>query len=259
MGEYATVNGVRLYYELHGQDSSKTTPIVLLHGGIGGIEMFGPNIGALARDRRVIGVDLQGHARTKDIDRPLRHEFMADDVAALIAHLGLNAVDVMGYSLGGGVALQLAVRHPQAVRRLVIIGRAISKRGYYPEIAAVFDTMGAHTAANMQRSPLYRMYPDVDWPTLFTKTGEMERRDYDWSPDVAKITAPIMWMFADADMITPAHLLEIWSLFGGGERDAGTDGSKRPRAQLAIVPGTTHYNILATTIVTDLVRPFLDS
>jgi|SRR5689334_13261224 len=258
MGEYATVNGVRLYYELHGEPSTKT-PIVLLHGGIGGIEMFGPNIAELARDRRVIGVDLQGHGRTKDIDRPLRHEFMADDIAALLTCLDLSAVDVMGYSLGGGVALQLAIRNPKAVRRLVVIGRAISKRGYYPEIGAVFDTMGAHTAANIQRSPLYKMYPDVDWPTLFTKTGEMERRDYDWSADVAKIAAPIMWMYADADMVTPAHLQEIWSLFGGGQRDAGIDGSKRPRAQLAIVPGTTHYNILATTIVADLVRPFLDN
>ena len=256
MGEYAVANGVRFYYELHGK-ASGSTPIVLFHGGIGGIEMFGPNIAALARDRQVIGVDLQGHGRTRDVDRPLRHESMADDIAALITQLGFSAVDVIGYSLGGGIALQLAIRHPEAVRRLVVIGRAITKKGYYPEIAAVFDTMGPHTAANMKRSPLYSMYPDVDWPTLFTKSGEMERRDYDWSSDVAKIAAPIMWMYADADMITPAHLLEIWSLFGGGERDAGVDGSKRPRAQLAIVPGTTHYNILGTTIVADLVRPFL--
>lgn len=112
--------------------------------------------------------------------------------------------------------------------------------------------------ADVKHSPLYSMYPDVDWPTLFAKTGEMERRDYDWSADVARISAPTMWMFADADMITSTHLLEIWSLFGGGERDAGLDGSKRPRAQLAVVPGRTHYDILATTIVSDLVRPFFD-
>jgi pimeloyl-ACP methyl ester carboxylesterase len=259
MGEYADVNGVRLYIEQHGDKTSKATPLVLLHGGIGGIEMFGPNIAALAKDRRAIGVDLQGHARTRDINRPLRHETMADDIAALADYLGLASIDVMGYSLGGGVALQLAIRHPRVVRRLVIIGRAIAKRGYFPEIAEAFEKMGPHTAANMKHSPLYKMYPDVDWPTLFTKTGEMERRDYDWSADVARISAPIMWVFADADMITPSHLLEIWSLFGGGQHDAGLDGSKRPRAQLAVIPGTTHYNILRTTVVADLARPFLDN
>jgi pimeloyl-ACP methyl ester carboxylesterase len=258
MGDYAVVNGVRLYHELHGDARSKKTPLVLIHGGIGGIEMFGPNLPALSRDRRVIALDLQGHARTKDIDRPLRHELMADDVAALVKHLRIPRVDVMGYSLGGGVALHLAIRHPDVVRRMVVIGRAIKRSGNYPEITAAFERMGPHSAANMKHSPLFKMYPDVDWPRLFEKTAEMERRDYDWSADVAKISAPIMWVYADADMITPAHMLEIWSLFGGGQRDAGLDGSARPRAQLAVVPGTTHYNILATTAVADLVRPFLE-
>src|SRR5206468_5569729 len=107
-GKYADVNGIKLYYEIHG----KGRPLVLLHGGLGAIEMFGPNLPALAKGHQVIAVDLQGHGRTADIDRPLDPAFMADDVAALIKHLGLESADVMGYSLGGGVALQTAIRHP---------------------------------------------------------------------------------------------------------------------------------------------------
>jgi pimeloyl-ACP methyl ester carboxylesterase len=208
----------------------------LIHGGI---EMFGPTIPILAQDHRVIAVDLQGHGRTKDIDRTLRDEHMGDEIAALVGHLGIRAVDVIDYSLGGGVALHMAIRHPQVVRRLVVIGRAIKHGGYYPEIAEAFDKVGPHIAANMKRSPLYTMYPDVDWPTLFTKTAEMERRDYDWSADVASISAP-MWMFANADMITRGHLLEIWA------SSAAVSASRTRRLEEATRPPRhrTWYNSL---------------
>ena len=123
-GNFAVVNGLKIYYETHGP-KGKGPPLVLLHGGVGGIEMFGPNLAALAQDRRIIAVDLQGHGRTADIDRPLRYELMADDVAGLLKQLGVGKADIMGYSLGGGVALQTAIRHPDVVRKL---GRVQAER-----------------------------------------------------------------------------------------------------------------------------------
>jgi pimeloyl-ACP methyl ester carboxylesterase len=257
-GQYATVNGLRMYYERHGPADAKAPPLVLLHGGVGGITMFGPNLPALAAGRAVIAVELQGHGHTADIDRPLRFELMADDIAALLAQLKIPQADVMGYSMGGGVALQIAIRHPQLVRRLVVISEPVKRTGFFPEVLAAFDHMGPEAAVAMKQSPLATMYPTVNWATLFTKIGEMARQNYDWSADVGKITSPTMLIFADADAVTPAHIMEMWGLLGGGKRDAGLDGSGRPPGRLAIVPGTTHYDILSTDAVARLVIPFLE-
>jgi pimeloyl-ACP methyl ester carboxylesterase len=255
--DYASVNGLQLYYELHGRASAK--PLVILHGGVGGIAMFGPNLPVLAERRRVIAVELQGHGRTVDIDRPLRYEYMADDIAGLLAVLRIDRADLMGYSLGAGVALQTVIRHPAVVDRLVLVSRQFKSSGTYPEIQAAFEHMGPETGAMMTRSPLATMYPRVNWATLFAKVGDMERAKYDWSADVAKITAPTMLVYADADSITPEHIVDFWRLLGGGQRDAGLDGSGRPAGRrLAVVPGTTHYDILATDLVARLVLPFLD-
>ena len=258
-GHYATVNGLRMYYELHGPSESAAPPLVLLHGGVGGIGMFGPNLPVLATGRRVIAVELQGHGRTRDIDRPLRYESMADDIAALLTQLKIPKADVLGYSLGAGVALQTVFRHPNLVRRLVVVSRPFRRTGFHPEVVAAFDQMGPAAAAGMKQSPLFKMYPDVNWEALFSKIGDMERQPYDWSADVAKIRVPTMLVFADADAMTPAHILEFWGLLGGGKRDAGFDGANRPQSRLAIVPGTTHYDLLYTPVVAELVRPFLDA
>jgi pimeloyl-ACP methyl ester carboxylesterase len=188
----------------------------------------------------------------------MRYELMADDVAALLAELRIERADILGYSLGAGVALQMAIRHPTAVRRLVVVSRPIKRTGFFPEVQAAFDHMTAETGAVMKQSPLAKLYPNVDWGSLFAKIGDMERQSYDWSREIAKLGAPTMLVFADADAVTPAHIVEMWGLLGGGQRDARLDGSGRPRGQLAIVPGTTHYDILNTDIVARLVTPFLD-
>ncbi len=114
---YAPVNGLHMYYEIHGTGK----PLVLIHGGFGESGMFGDVLTQLAQGRQVIPVDLQAHGRTADIDRPLRYELMADDIGGLIQHLGFEKADVMGYSLGGGVALQTAIRHPGLVRKLALV------------------------------------------------------------------------------------------------------------------------------------------
>lgn len=252
---YAPVDGLKMYYEVHGNGQ----PLVLIHGGVVGISMFGGNVDALAKRRKVIAVELQGHAHTADIDRPLSFEALADDVAALVKYLGLQRVDVMGYSLGGGVALQVAIRHPEVVRKLVAVSAPYKRQGMYPEVLAAMDQMGPGAGEMMKQSPLSKMYPNVNWATLFTKLGKLLSQDYDWSKEVAAIKAPTMLVFADADAVRPEHIVEFYTLLGGGQRDAGQDGSGRSINQLAILPGETHYTISRAPALVATVTPFLDA
>jgi pimeloyl-ACP methyl ester carboxylesterase len=187
---------------------------------------------------------------------------MADDIAALIAHLGIEKVDLLGYSLGGNVALQTAIRYPEKVRKLIVISAPMTHEGWYPEVLINFEQMASHAAQlgqGLKQSPLAQIYPDVDWERLFTKMGDMESRDYDWSSDVAALKVPAMIMFADADSVRLEHILDFYRLLGGRQQDAGLDGSLRPTARLAIVPGTTHYDILMSDAIPGLVTPFLDA
>jgi pimeloyl-ACP methyl ester carboxylesterase len=252
---YAPVNGLKLYYEIRGSGE----PLVLLHGGVVGITMFGQNLDLLSQQRKVIAVELQGHGHTADIDRPLSYEAMADDVAGLLKYLGIDKADVMGYSLGAGVALQTAIRHPEVVRKLVIVSAAFRRDGFYPEVLAAFDQMGPSAGEPMKQSPLAKMYPNVDWSRLFAKLGDLLRKDYDWSKEVSAIKAPTMLVFADADAVRLAHAVEFYGLLGGGRGDAGFDGSKRPVDELAVLPGLTHYNISSSPALSAAVVPFLDA
>ncbi len=260
MMSYADVNGVSLYYEEHGSGR----PLILLHGGLGSDGMYAPILPVLAAGRRVITVDLQAHGHTADVDRPLRYETLGDDVAGLISHLGLGQADVMGYSFGALTALRTAIQHPDLVRRLVIASIPCRRDGWYPESLAGMDAMGPALAEPMKQSPVYELYARVaprvqDWPVLLDKTGELLRRDYDWSAEVAAITAPVMLVYADADAVRPAHIVEFYALLGGGLRDANWDGSARSVARLAVLPGRTHYDIFAAPELAAAVTPFLDA
>ncbi len=189
---YAPVNGLKMYYEIHGNGE----PLILLHGGVGATEMFGEILPSLSSIRRVIAVDLQAHGRTADIDRPLSYEAMADDIAALTKYLGIEKADVMGYSLGVVVALRTAVQHPDLVRKLVLVSTPFSRDGWYPEIRAAMAQSGAGTAEQMKQTPMYQLYARIaprpaDWPVLFTKLGDLLRKDYDWSKDVAASRRPL--------------------------------------------------------------------
>jgi pimeloyl-ACP methyl ester carboxylesterase len=257
---YAPVNGINLYYEILGTGE----PLILLHGGLGATEMFGEILPLLGNTRQVIAVDLQGHGRTADIDRPMSCEAMADDVAALIKYLGIDRADVMGYSLGGGVALRTAVQYPGRVRKLVLVSTAFRRDGWYPEILAGMAQMGAGAAEPMKQTPMYQLYARIapkpaDWPVLLTKLGEMLRKDYDWSKDVAAIKSPTLLVFGDADAVRTAHAVQFFELLGGGKKDGGWDGSGISNARLAILPGLTHYTIFSSPALASTVNPFLDA
>jgi pimeloyl-ACP methyl ester carboxylesterase len=259
-GSYAEVNGVRMYYEVHGAGR----PVVLLHGGLGAIEMFREVLPLLAEGRRVVAVDLQAHGRTADVGRPLDYETMADDVAALIGHLGFERADVMGYSLGGGVALQTAIRYPEAVRKLVVVSTPFRRDGWYPEVLAGMGQMGPEAAEPMKATPMYALYSSVaprpdDWPVLLTKLGALLGQDYDWSGDVAAMGTPTLIVVGDADSVRTSHAVEFFELLGGGKQDAGWDGSGIPDSRLAVLPATTHHDIFFSPALASTVAPFLDA
>ena len=257
---YAPVNGLKMYYEIHGSGQ----PLVLLHGGAGATEMFGEVLRPLSEGRRVVAADLQAHGRTADIDRPLRYELMADDIAALIGHLRLGKADVMGYSLGGGVALRTAIQHPDVLRKLVLVSAPFRRDGWYPEVLAAMGQSGPESAEAMKHTPMYELYSRIaprpeDWVVLFTKLGVMLRRDYDWSSEVAAMKIPTMLVVGDADSVRTAHAVEFFGLLGGGKKDAGWNGSGMSKARLSILPGITHYNIFSTPVLASIVKPFLDA
>jgi len=260
-GEYAEVNGINLYYETHGSGR----PLVLLHGGLGSGEMFGPVLPTLAEHHQVIAVDLQGHGRTADIDRPIDLRLMADDVAALIDHLGLEGADVVGYSLGGGVAWQVAIRHPEKVRRLVAVSANIRRDAIYAEMLGQQGQVNAAAAEFMKETPMYELYQRVaprpeDFPRLLDKIGALMSQDFDLSEDVRGIQVPTLVMAADADMAPPSHYAEVFKLLDGGLRDGGWMGEGRPAGghALAILPGLTHYNIFASPLFVQATLAFLD-
>ena len=246
-----------LYYEEHGSGE----PLVMLHGGIAASETLAPLVPGL--DRRVILADLQGHGRTADVDRPLRPELMADDIAALAAQLGLDSIDLFGYSLGGAVALRTAIQHPGLVRRLVLVSITMRRDGNHPEVLAAFDQLTEAAAEPMKASPAYAHYAQVaprpeDWPVLIGKTGELLRHDYDWTDEIAAVRARTLLVYADADSIRPDHMVEFYGLLGGGLGDPGWDGS-HPGSQLAILPGRTHYDVLGSPLLAPAVEAFLSS
>ena len=262
-GNYARVNGLELYYELYGSGQ----PLVVLPGAYGTIEAMGGLVRELALSRRVIAVELQGHGHTADIDRPLSFELMADDIAALIRHLKLERADLFGYSLGGGVGLQTAIRHPEVVRKLALASTPYKKDGWYPEDLA---TMGAMSAEAFAGTPIHDAYlttspsPEA-WPTVVAKVRHLVTSDYDWAEAVAALKTPILILVGDADGMRLAHAAEFFGLLGGGKADGDMTGL--PPSSLAVLPATTHvgwappyHGIMTRThLLLPILTEFLDS
>ena len=262
---YADVNGLSMYYEEHGSAAvtEENPALILLHGGLGGADMFAPILPALSAHRRVIAVDLQAHSHTADIDRPLRFETCADDVAELIRHLDLGRADVMGYSLGGSVALRTAIQHPELVRKLVAVSIPFQRKGFDGDILTQQEQLAPAAAEFMKETPMWELYsrtaPRVeDFGRLLGKVGDLLKVEYDYSDEIREMTTPTLLAFADADTFPMQHVCDFWALFGGGLHDAGWDGSARPQhQQLAILPGTTHYTVFMSPALVEAVDRFL--
>jgi pimeloyl-ACP methyl ester carboxylesterase len=226
-----------MYYEVHGEGS----PLLLLHGAYMTTEMMGPILPGLAESRQVIAPELQGHGRTADIDRPLTYEQLADDAAALLSHLGVESADIFGYSLGGGVALQLAIRHPDVVRKLIVASASFASDGMH---AALLEMLPTTTPEMFAGSPIEEAYvriaPDPgDFPALVEKLTQLDITPFSWSPDdIRGIVAPALIIVGDSDAIRLEHAIELFGLLGGGVMG---DLAGLPKSQLAVLPATTHF------------------
>ncbi len=239
---YVPVNGLEMYYEIHGDGE----PLVLLHGAFSAVgTSFGKVWPGLAKTRRVIGFELQANGRTADIDRPLSMEAMADDVAAALPKLGVEKADVFGYSMGGGVALQLALRHPDLVRKLVLMSMTYKLEGVHP---GLMDGLGEMTPEMMRGSPWHDEYLRIaprpeDFGTFFTKKTEMDKGFKDVSDEQIKsMKAPTLLILGDSDLVRPEHAVEWFRLLGGGVFGDMPPGL--PDSQLAILPGTSHVTVV---------------
>ncbi len=258
--DYAPVNGLKMYYEIHGAGE----PLVVLHGGLGSTGMLAPILPQLAQHHQIVALDLQAHGRTADIDRPIRLEWMADDIAALVKYLGFDQVNLMGYSMGGATALRTAIQHPDLVKKLVLVSTPFKRSGWYPEMVAGMEQMGAAAAEFMKATPIYDAYVSVapqpeNFPRLLDKMGDLLRRDYDWSEEVAALKMPVLLVVGDADGLPPSHAARFFELLGGGQRDGSWDGSGMSNSRLAILPATTHYTIFSSPELAHVVIPFLDA
>jgi pimeloyl-ACP methyl ester carboxylesterase len=262
-GNYASINGLDLYYEVHGDGQ----PLVLLPGAYMTIAAMGAIVPELSTTRRVIAVELQGHGHTADIERPLRYELMADDIAALIQHLNLERADLFGFSLGGGVALQTAIRHPDVIRKVVLASTAFKRDGWYPEVVA---GMRAMSVDGFARTPLPDEYQKVSprpeaWPTVIAKVRELVTSDYDWAEEVAALKTPVLLLVGDGDGLRLEHAVKFFGLLGGGRGDGDMHGL--PASSLAVLPATTHVGwappyhgiMTRTQLLVPVVNEFLDA
>lgn len=254
---YADVNGLKMYYEVYGEGK----PIVLVHGSFMNIPLnWSQIIPLLANDRKVIVAEMQGHGRTRDISREITYEGMADDVSGLLKHLKIDSADILGYSMGGAIAFQVAVRHPEQVRRLIILSGVYAHDGWWPDVEASFSTF---TADMFKGTPIQTQYDSLGndpahFPVFVKKVIGVDLKPFDWSKEVKNIKAPIFMAIGDADGVRYEHALELFRAKGGGKMG---DLGGAPESRLAIIPGTTHVGMVMTRadLLVPMVKDFLDS
>lgn len=258
-GRYIAANGVSYWVDIRG----KGEPLLLLHGGLFTPELFGPVLTTLAEHRQVIAVHLHGHGQTALGERKINLVDIGRDLGVVVRQLGLEQVDVMGYSFGGGAAFQLAVQHPELVRRLVLVSTPYAQSGFFPEMLPQQAAVGGHLADAMKETPMYKSYVAVaprpeDFPRLLDAMGESMRQPFDWSADVKQLTMPVMLVYGDADMFRPEHIVSFYQLLGGGLKDAGWMREHMSKNRLAILPDLTHYEVGAAPVLATTVLPFLN-
>jgi pimeloyl-ACP methyl ester carboxylesterase len=254
---YADVNGIKLYHEIRGEGE----PLVLIHGGLTTIGEMQGWVEPLAKTWQVIAVEMQGHGRTADTDRPMSFTTMGDDIAALLDHLKIPKADFVGHSFGGASAIRAAIQHPEKVRRLVVISSPYARSGWYPEAQRGMSQVGAAMAENMMQTPTGRFskgWPEPKrFPQFLDKMGKMMSEDYDWSADIAKLPMPALLVFADNDSVSQKHVAEFFALLGGGVKEPGWLNTQLSKSRLAVVPGYSHYNFITSAEVPQLVGKFL--
>ena len=254
---YAEVNGINLYHEVYGQGE----PLVLIHGGLTTIGEMEGWVQALAKTRQVIAVEMQGHGRTADTDRPMSFATMGDDIAALLNYLEIPRADLVGHSFGGASAIRVGIRYPDKVRRLVVISSPYARSGWYPEAQKGMSQISASMAENMMQTPtgkLSKQWPEPQrFPHFLDKMGKMMTEDYDWSAEIAKLVIPVLLVFADNDSVSQKHIAEFFALLGGGVKEPGWLNTQLSKSRLAVVPGYSHYNFIASAEVPQIVSRFL--
>ena len=253
---YADINGLKMYYEVYG----KGKPIVLVHGSYMTIPLnWSHIIPLLAKDRKVIVAEMQGHGRTRDISREFSYEGMADDVSGLLKHLKVDKADILGYSMGAGVAFQMGVRHPEQVRRLVIVSGVYAHDGWWPDVEASFSTFNPEMFEN---TPIKKQYDSLGndpkhFPEFVRQVVSIDLKPYDWSKEVKSMKAPIFMVIGDVDGVRYEHAIDLFKAKGGGKMG---DLHGLPKSRLAVLPGTTHVGIIKRTDwLVPMVSDFLDS
>jgi pimeloyl-ACP methyl ester carboxylesterase len=237
---YAPINGLKMYYEVYGEGK----PLVMIHGSYMNINMnWSQVIPILSKERKIIVADMQGHGKTKDTSREFSYENMADDISGLLKFLEIEQADVLGYSMGGGVAFQMAVRHPKQVRRLIVLSGTYSHDGWWPETEAAFSEISAEMFKN---SPIEKQYLDngnapEEFSNYVKKIISIDLKPYDWSDKVKHISMPIFMLIGDVDGVKYEHALDLFRERGGGKMG---DFHGMPKSRLAILPGTSHIGMM---------------
>lgn len=251
-----TTNGPRMYYEIHGEG----LPLVLLHGALSATgSSFGKYIPGLARTHQVIALEMQAHGHTADVDRPLRIRTMADDTVAALRELGVEEADFFGYSMGAGIALQIALRHPKLVRKLVVASLTFNKSGFHP---GLLEGLAQLRPEHLAGSPWQQEYAGVapnrdNWPQLVEKVKDMNFNLPEWSDEeIRSIAAPTLIAIGDSDVV-PEHAVQMFRLLGGGV--SGDTPAGLPRSRLAVLPGTSHTMMVdRAEMLLPMLSAFLD-
>jgi pimeloyl-ACP methyl ester carboxylesterase len=234
---------------------------VLIHGGLTTIGELQAWVQPLAQTRQVIAAEMQGHGRTADTDRPLNFNTLGDDIAALVDHLNIPQADLVGHSFGAGCAMRAAIRYPEKVRRLVVISSPYARSGWYPKARDGMSQVGASLAEKLIHTPTGKFsteWPEpLRFPQFLDKMGKMLSEDYDWSAEIAKLPMPVLLVFADNDSVSQKHVAEFFALLGGGVKEPGWLNTQLSKSRLAVVPGYSHYNFIASPEVPQIIGKFL--
>jgi pimeloyl-ACP methyl ester carboxylesterase len=250
-GKRVAVNGMQVYYEVTGQGE----PLVVLHGAYMDIPSMGGIIPKLAETHRVYALEFQGHGRTTDIERKITYQNLADDVAAFMDAVGLAKADVFGYSMGGQAALQLAIRHPAKVNKLVAASVGYDLRGWQPEYTAMIPQFSVEMMLQM---PFFKAQAEKKpgFPKLVEKLIQLEKEPMAWEADVAKLKMPVLVIAGDADVSTLEHNVALFKLLGGGMM--GDMGKPLPASRLAVLPATSHTAVITqVALLHAFIEPFL--